>query len=122
MTLSLEQRRIAAAYALLDDLPKEQMNEWSGIVQGFGAEVQRCGLLQTIAFLQRKGSLAVRLCRGLSGHLVQRGLIERTADADRDARALLRVLQDMDADRYMLVTREVLAFSVWLKRASQPVA
>jgi len=120
MSLRVEQQRIQRAYTVLDEVVREKVfAEWRTSTLGFGADVQRCGLLQTIAFLYRgKEDKSRKVAELLSGavrhHLRDRRLLERN-----DAVDLLADLRTMDGDRYMLATREVLALSVWLKRATQ---
>ncbi len=115
MSLTLEQQRISAAYQLVEKVPKDQKGEWKTMALGFGAEVQRCGLLQTLIFLKRRDKLAEQLSEAIRTHVVARKLIE----ANRATEPLISLLTAMDADRYMLVTREVLALSLWIKRATQ---
>lgn len=114
MSLTLEQKRIAAAYRLVEKVPEDKFSAWKTVALGLGAEVQRCGLLQTLAFLQRNEWVAETLSNGIREHIVERGLISAEQTGP-----LLLVLRNMDADLYMLVTREALALSLWLKRATQ---
>ncbi len=96
----------------------------------FGTNVQRDGLLQAIAFLERTArspelnEARDTLLRAVKNHLFdQHFLTPRPArpgfvGVDRQA-TLIRIVAALDATEYMLVTREVLAVSVWLKRATQ---
>jgi len=113
MSLTLEQERMLAANLLVDTVNDQDRREWKSLVLGFGAEVRRCGLLQTLAFIQRSEGMGKQLSKGIAEYLTKRRLLQG------DAAKLVEALGRMDSDRYMLVTREVLAFSLWVKRATQ---
>lgn len=118
--LRVEQQRIGCAYGVLSKVSDPKvLAAWRTSVLGFGADVQRCGLLQTVAFLHRgkdeeSKNVAKLLSGAVRGHLWARRLIDGAKEGE-----LLADLREMDGDRYMLATREVLALSVWLKRATQ---
>ena len=125
--LTLEQERMKVAYdttkSAIDPAgeTKASKDDWKNVVMPFGTSVQRSGLLQAIAFLQRetdKGTLAVarkELLKTLRKHLVDRGFL-LGGDATGE---LLDIAGRLDASKYMFVTREVLAISIWYKRAAQ---
>jgi hypothetical protein len=113
---TLEQQRMQRAYRALEAAGKEQ-DAWIRVLKGLGPEVQRSGLLQALAFLHRgpDGDCAEPICRVIREHLANLGHVE----PQPDAKGFLIEVRDLDRGEYMRVTREVLAFSVWLKRAAQ---
>ena len=121
MPLTLEQQRIQVAYdatrAYLQAQPgPANKKNWKTAVMSFGSEVQRCGLLQAIAFLARDESeeVAGKIQGTMRDHLIQRGMLASDAHAN-----LLQAVSALDVLDYMLVTREVLALALWFRRSAQ---
>jgi CRISPR-associated protein (Cas_Cmr5) len=150
-----------AADNCLDGIESAKLfNDAWAVIPGFGATVQRCGLLQALAFLRRhydppkdadvpaahqeaaskakqnKGanrgnspvpderpnaaghaqaprSVYWGLSNAIREHLARQGMLTATTDD------LIDVVKKLKDDEYMIVTREVLALSVWLKREAQ---
>ena len=113
--MTLEQRRMSTAYAAADRAQTDKT--WLRAVQGLGPEIQRSGLLQALAFIHRKPtrSIAPGLCTTLRTHLVDLGHL----DAQPAEPSFLLEVQKLPRTDYMRVTRELIAFSVWLKRAAE---
>jgi CRISPR-associated protein Cmr5 len=107
-----DQRRALHAYEAVGKVPKEQQKDYKIAVNDLGANILRSGLCAAIAAVQRLGN------RGelLLGHLAAAGLpgLERA-----EASNLARRVRELDADAYMIATREMLQVAVWLKRAVQ---
>lgn len=115
--MTLEHTRADAAFRVREGLPANEQAEFDKLVPGLGAEVQRCGLLQAVAFLKRSPSRAVadKIGQAVLQHLVGTGMMPPVPKGTD----LLQALRGTDTTRYIIVTREVLALSVWLKRAAQ---
>jgi CRISPR-associated protein Cmr5 len=107
-----DQRRALDAYGVVARVPEAQRKHYQIAVNDFGANILRSGLCAAIASVQRLGS------RGelLLDHIAAAGLpgLERAAAND-----VARRVRELDADAYMIATREALKVAVWLKRAVQ---
>jgi hypothetical protein len=126
MRLTLEQARMDAGYAATWGyafqtrdgqrvVDASKAKEWKTQVMGFGTNVQRCGLLQALAFLRRDAEhIYEAIQTALSDHLRDRGFLTLRRGDD-----LLEVVRKLPAMDYMLVSREVLGVALWLKRAAQ---
>lgn len=141
--MTLEQVRMGVAYEttrtfLAGDDAVTKGKAWKTVVVPFGTHVHRDGLLQALAFLARTPkdnelllNSRVALVRAIVNHLEASGFLPapqtNPAHQAQGAAAdpLLRFLDQvrkLSAADYMLVTREVLAVSVWFKRAGQALA
>jgi CRISPR/Cas system CMR-associated protein Cmr5 small subunit len=124
MALTLEQHRMQRAYESTRAAIGRGAGvnkAWSRVVMPFGTHVQRQGLLQALAFLARDANeddlKAARdiLVESLRTHLVDRGFLGGSAGNTN----LIDTVAALEAAEYMFVTREVLAISIWFKRAAQ---
>jgi len=113
---TLEHHRIDAAYDAVVIAEKRGVTtEWRDLMRPFGAEIRRCGLLQAVAFLYRRDQTAAdHASETICAHLAELGFIQ----ADDAGREFLDVLRKTKTPEYMVITREVLALSTWLKRAA----
>jgi CRISPR-associated protein Cmr5 len=111
-SLLRDQRRALHAYDSVDKVPKEkkQQDDYKIAVNDLGANILRSGLCAAVAAVQRK--------RGeiLLGHLAAAGVPGLEGASAND---LARRVRELDADAYMIATREMLQVAVWLKRAVQ---
>lgn len=107
-----DQRRALHAYDSVGQVPREQQEDYKIAVNDLGANILRSGLCAAIAAVQRLGS------RGelLLGHLATAGVPGLEGVAAKD---LAKRVRELDADAYMIATREMLQVAVWLKRAVQ---
>lgn len=107
-----DQRRALHAYESARKVPKAQQKDYEIAVNDLGANILRSGLCAAIAAVQRLGS------RGdlLLGHLSAAGVPGLEGAAAND---VARRVRELDADGYMIATREMLEVAVWLKRAVQ---
>ena len=114
--MTIEQARMKVADSCVEAIVAANQFEaaWS-VLPGFGATVQRCGLLQALAFLQRPTVRQVGniVSSRLGGHLREQGMIGGGNEE------LIQTVKQLSDASYMLATREVIALSVWLKRAAQ---
>lgn len=110
--LSRDQRRAIHAYAAVSSVPLEKRGEYGIAVNGLGANILRCGLCGAIAAVQRLEDRGALLLDHIAGADVP-GL---DGASGKDVAARIR---DLDADAYMIATREMLRVAVWLKRAAQ---
>ena len=110
------QRRALHAYdsvaAVAKEAPQEQQDAYKIAVNDLGANILRNGLCAAIAAVQRLGD------RGelLLDHLAAAGVPGLEGVAAKD---LAKRVRELDADAYMIATREMLEVAVWLKRAVQ---
>jgi len=107
-----DQRRALHAYQSVGSVSKGQQKDYSIAINDFGANILRSGLCAALAAVQRLGA------RGdaLLDHLAAAGVpgLEKVAPKDVASR-----VRELDADAYMIATREMLLVAVWLKRAAQ---
>ena len=111
-SLLRDQQRALHAYEAVDNVPKAQQKDYEIAVNDLGANILRSGLCAAIAAVQRLGN------RGeiLLGHLAAAGVPGLEGAGPND---LARRVRKLDADAYMIATREMLQVAVWLKRAVQ---
>jgi CRISPR-associated protein Cmr5 len=107
-----DQRRALHAYESVDEVTEELRKDYRIAVNDLGANILRSGLCAAIAAVQRLGT------RGdlLLGHLAAAGVPGLEGAAAND---VARRVRELDADAYMIATREMLQVAVWLKRAVQ---
>lgn len=123
MKQTLDQIRAVWAYqvveAFLGQSPtQERKRSWKTAVMDFGTQVQRCGLLQALAFLKRDACADVHreLLPRVQDHLAKKGMLPARDGARPDFFVEVRGLS---AANYMLVTRETMNLAIWLRRATQ---
>lgn len=107
-----DQRRALHAYEAVGKVPKEQHKDYEIAVNDLGANILRSGLCAAIAAVQRLGNRGELLLGDLAAAGVP-GL------EDAGPNDLARRVRELDADAYMIATREMLHVAVWLKRAVQ---
>lgn len=107
-----DQRRALHAYEAVGTVPKAQQKDYEIAVNDLVANILRSGLCASIAAVQRLGN------RGdlLLGHIAAAGV---PGLEDAAANDVARRVRELDADAYMIATREMLQVAVWLKRAAQ---
>lgn len=107
-----DQRRALHAYEAVAKVPKAQQEDYKIAVNALGANILRSGLCAAIAAVQRLGERGTLLLDHLASAGVP-GLEGVTADD------FAKSVRELDADAYMIATRELLKVAVWLKRAVQ---
>ena len=109
-----DQQRALHAYTAVDSVPSDTRfrDNYKIAVNDLGANILRSGLCAAIASVQRLGN------RGdvLLGHLASAGV---PGLEDATAQNLAQRVRGLDADSYMMATRELLQVATWLKRAVQ---
>lgn len=107
-----DQRRALHAYDSVSKVPKEQQRDYKIAVNDLGANILRGGLCAALASVQRLGS------RGevLLAHLASANVSGLEGAKPQD---LAQRVQKLDADQYIIATREFLQVATWLKRAVQ---
>jgi len=107
-----DQRRALHAYEAAGKVPEAERKDYKIVVNDFGANILRSGLCAAIAAVQRLGG------RGelLLGHLAAAGVPGLEGAIAND---LAKRVRELDADAYMIATREMLQVAVWLKCAVQ---
>jgi CRISPR-associated protein Cmr5 len=106
------QRRALHAYHSVAAVPKAQQKDYQIAVNDLGANILRNGLCAAIATVQRLGERG----RLLLEHIAAAGVLGLEGVAANDVAKRVR---ELDADAYMIATREMLEVAVWLKRAVQ---
>ncbi|MBA3884770.1 MAG: type III-B CRISPR module-associated protein Cmr5 [Acidobacteria bacterium] len=106
-----DQWRALHAYESVGKVPKAQQKDYKIAVNDLGANILRSGLCGAIAAVQRRGN----------GDLLLSHLADARVPGLEDAAAsdVARRVRGLDADAYMLATREMLQVAMWLKRAVQ---
>jgi CRISPR-associated protein Cmr5 len=107
-----DQRRALHAYESVSTVRKEQQNDYKNAVNDLGANILRSGLCAAIAAVQRLGDRGAPLLE----HLATAGVPGLEVATGED---FARRVREIDADAYMIATREALAVAVWLKHAVQ---
>lgn len=107
-----DQQRALHAYDSVAKVQREQQKDYKIAVNDLGANILRSGLCAAIASVQRLGN------RGdvLLWHLASAGVpgLEHAT-----AQNLAERVRGLDADSYVIATRELLQVATWLKRAVQ---
>lgn len=107
-----DQARALYAYGCVDKVPKDQQKDYKIAVNDLGANILRSGLCAALATVQRLGDRGELLLQHLAGSSVP-GLEDAKADD------LVERVRKLDADAYMIASREMLQVAMWLKRATQ---
>lgn len=107
-----DQQRAIHAYEAVAKVPKALQDDYKIAVNDLGANILRSGLCAAIAAVQRLGERGTLLFDHLASAGVP-GLEGVTADH------FAKRVRELDADAYMIATRELLKVAVWLKRAVQ---
>lgn len=107
-----DQQRALHAYNAVAAVQRGQQKDYQIAVNDLGANILRSGLCAAVASVQRLGN------RGdiLLGHLASAGV---PGLEGATAQNLAQRVRDLDADSYMIATRELLQVATWLKRAVQ---
>jgi CRISPR type III-B/RAMP module-associated protein Cmr5 len=109
-----EQERARHAYACAEKVLEEDRAAYKALANGFGAFVLKNGLAGALAFVERGKS---DKANGLFlDHLATANL---PALAGKKGAGLFAEVRGLEVADYMLVTREILALTVWLRRAVQ---
>ena len=108
-----DQERARKAYQLVGEINASGRDNYKIVVNSLGANIMRMGLSAALADLQRRGDKGGN---DLLSHLAQ---AEIPALGNTDAGSLPERVRALEAQDYMLATREILAFASWLKRAVQ---
>jgi CRISPR-associated protein Cmr5 len=107
-----DQQRALHVYSVVATVQRAQQKDYQIAVNDLGASILRSGLCAAIASVQRLGN------RGdvLLGHLASAGV---PGLKGATAQSLAQRVRELDADGYMIATRELLQVATWLKRAVQ---
>lgn len=107
-----DQQRALHAYDAVDSVQRAQQTDYQIAVNDLGTNILRSGLCAAIAAVQRLGGRG----RLLLGHLATAGV---PGLEGATAENLAQKVRSLDADSYMIATRELLQVARWLKRAVQ---
>ena len=108
-----DQRRASIAYQCVAEAVKPAIDAkaYKNLVLAIGVDIRRMGLSGALAAIEREKSVGELVL----DHL-QRAPMHAGPSEDQNLSAWVR---DLDLTAYMLVTRELLQFVVWLRRAVQ---
>jgi len=111
-----DQQRALHAYEAVGSVQKAQQKDYKIAVNDLGANILRGGLCAALASVQRLDGRGNEHANVLLGHLTTAGVpgLEGATAVD-----LAKRVRELDADGYMIATREMLQVAVWLKRAAQ---
>lgn len=107
-----DQQRALHAYQSIAEVPSTDRGNYKIAVNDLGTNILRSGLCAAIANVQRLGKRGDVLLGHLAGASVP-GLERATA------KTLAEQVRLLDADSYIIATREMLQVATWLKRAVQ---
>lgn len=107
-----DQQRALHAYEAVATVQRGQQKDYAIAVNDLGANILRSGLCAAIASVQRLGDRGADLL----GHLASAGI---PGLENATAQNLAQRVRELDADSYMMATRELLQVATWLKRAVQ---
>jgi CRISPR-associated protein Cmr5 len=107
-----DQQRALHAYQVVGAVPEEERKDYEIVVNAFGANILRGGLCAALAVIQRRGSGGARLL----DHLATAGVpgVDGASGSD-----LFTRVRTLDAEAYVIASREMLHVAAWLKRAVQ---
>ena len=108
-----EQQRTTIAYQCVAEVlksPKDAAPAYKGLVLAVGVDIRRLGLSGALAVLERDKD-----GKQLLAHLARAPMRTRPPRHEEIA----AWVRDLDLASYMVVTRELLQFVVWLRRAVQ---
>jgi CRISPR-associated protein Cmr5 len=123
-----DQERAAHAYGCANKVINSELQaDYKSLVNAFGSHVMRSGLCAALAFVQRKQAKDedAQAKRGHNaagvfvGHLNDYLSRDSLLGLAQDKGDLMTRVQGLPVHDYMLVTREVLALSLWFRRAVQ---
>lgn len=109
-----DQMRAARAYRVVDEVVNGSAHveprAYKNLVLAVGVDIRRLGLSGALAALERERGVGEVLIRHLEGAPMH----SRPPDGQ-----LAAWVRSLDLTRYMLVTRELIQYVVWLRRAVQ---
>jgi CRISPR-associated protein Cmr5 len=112
VVLLRDQCRALFAFKVVNEVPKDKRDNYKIAVNDLGANILRSGLAAAVAAIERLGDRGKILLK----HLSQAGIPGLEEKNEINFAASVRQL---DADHYILATRETLRVATWLKRAIQ---
>lgn len=108
-----DQQRALHAYGAVAKVQRDQQRDYKIAVNDLGANILRSGLCAAIASVQRRPGVCGHV---LLEHLASAGVVGLESASAEDLALRIR---ELDADGYMMATRELLKVATWLKRAVQ---
>ena len=110
--LTMEQRRAKDTWEKSEGYRSDHVN----LAKGLPALIMNSGLMQTMAFLQEKGSRdSQRHCGDLAGHL-RVWLHERFPDVPSDFEGFMTALMKADTRKFQAVTTEAFSWLRWMRQ------
>ena len=122
MSVTADQRRAATAFDCVEDVAKNhpgERAEYRTAAMSLGGHVRRNGLVAALAYYQRNPK--ARWAQLIFKHIAEAGIHGLTVD-DGDVEiisAIPRRARSLARSDYLLATRELLRFALWLRRAAQ---
>jgi CRISPR/Cas system CMR-associated protein Cmr5 small subunit len=105
-----DQVRAAYAYKVISTVPSSSQADYKIAVNNLGSNILRSGLSAALATTERRGDTL------LLKHIAEAGVPGLNGATKEDVGETIR---NLDVDKYILATREILKVATWLKRAAQ---
>lgn len=119
MAQTLEQQRAAFAWESAQKGVGDFGKEYVNVAKSTPTLIMNSGLMQTLAFLQSKGSVDRQMMTDLAAWLLKTTLKGKPV---RDFSTLMTTLQTLDPRLYRDTTTETLALLRWLRQMAPAVS
>lgn len=120
MRVTADQLRAATAFDCVADVAKnhpDEQAEYRTAAMSLGGHVRRNGLVAALAYYQR--SPKAGWARLLFMHIAQAGIHGLTGAGENPVSEIPHRARSLTRPDYLLATREMLRFALWLRRAAQ---
>lgn len=115
MKKTTEQWRAKSAWEQVNELKKDQLEEFSAIADGASSLIQKTGLGQAIAFWLAKGNKNLILANFLAEWLLK-DLESNVREKGKSGEKLMEKIINISSSDYRMLTNEAVAYLFWLKR------
>ncbi len=112
-----DQERARRAYTLVEGIKKKQ-KDYKTTLNALGGNIIRLGLSAALAELQRREKLGGQEVLEHMAQVLKEANLPGLGD-DVTAENLVKNINALNAEDYMLATREVMAHLAWFRRAVQ---
>jgi len=115
-----DQERARRAYTLVEGIKKKQ-RDYKTTLNALGGNIIRLGLSAALAELQRREKLGGQEVLEHMAQVLKEANLPGLGD-DVTAENLVKKINALNAEDYMLATREVMAHLAWFRRAVQALS
>ncbi len=113
-----DQERARRAYALVERVEDNKQKDYRTTLNALGGNIIRLGLSAALAELQRREKLGGKEVLEHLAHVLRQANLPGLGD-DLTKDNLVQKVNALNAEDYMLATREVMAHLAWFRRAVQ---